>query len=505
MSFCRGLTVGQRTLICFSSMLVLLLVVSMFWRSSVHQLGQELDEAVNGTGQKLRMAGDLRTEFKAMLADARGSQFSLVINLLLHKDAKGSETSVAAGCAACHDTGMQTEGVRRFEQGGVRLRRELAELRKINPSPEELQVIDEIGAAVDEWQTQYHRYLELAGSDRYEEAHGLMIDRIAPLLEKADAAAAGLMEVQRGRLARAAEGVDLVVAQNQRRAFLLMGLGLVLAASAFILLRSMSATLRRVSRRLLTGTGNVASASRQSAAASHALAHGASEQASSLSEANLATRGIGEVASANGQRARSATALAARSQTEFTTAQELLTGTQRAMSEAAEASKKMAGILRVIDEIAFQTNILALNAAVEAARAGEAGMGFAIVADEVRALARRCAEAAEQIGSLVTDASRKNADSAASLGHFEESLRRLIEDSSGLGRLLAEVDTGSQEQNRGLHQLAASLQRMDEVTHANAGVAEESAAAAAHLEDQAHELDAAAVELNLLIGNTQTS
>jgi methyl-accepting chemotaxis protein len=501
---CRNLTVGQRTLLCFGAMLTLLLVVSGFWRASVLELGGSLDEAVNRTARKLRLAGDLRTEFKTMWADARGAQFSLVIALLNEKDAKGKDDSVSAGCLACHSDGMRDDGHKRFLAGGARLRGELAELRKLEPSESEAKLLDEIALAVSDWEAMYNRYLDLAAADKYDEGHDMMVEQIAPLLEKADGSVAALMEAQREALARAAERVDPELASNQRRAIVLVGLGLMLGAAVFVLMRKMTARLRKVTWELQRGTGQVASAAQQSSSASASLAQGASEQAASLTEANGAGGSIGEVARGNRERAESALRLAAQSQEEVGGARRMLSETRAAMQEAEAAAKKMTGILRVIDEIAFQTNILALNAAVEAARAGESGLGFAVVAEEVRSLARRCAEAANQIGGLVSDSSRKNADSVASLGRFDEALERLTEGSEALERILGEVSSGSQKQNQGLDQLAVSLQRMDEVTHANAGVAEENASAAAHLEDQARQLDAAAAELNCMVSGGQT-
>jgi len=501
---CRNLTVGQRTLICFGAMLTLLLVVSGFWRASVLGLGGSLDEAVNRTARKLRLAGDLRTEFKAMWADARGAQFSLVIALLNDKDARGKDDSVSAGCLACHSDGMRDDGHKRFLDGGVRLRKELAELRKLEPTVAEVKLLDEIARSVSDWESLYSRYLDLAAADKYDEGHDLMTEQITPLLERADASVAALMETQRQALARAAEQVNPELASNQMRAIVLVGLGLMLGAAVFLLMRKMTAGLRKVAWELQRGTGQVSSAAQQSSAASASLAQGASEQAASLSEANGAGGSIGEVARENRKRAEEALRLAAQSEQEVGGARRMLSETRAAMQEAESAAKKMAGILRVIDEIAFQTNILALNAAVEAARAGESGLGFAVVAEEVRSLARRCAEAAKQISGLVSDSSRKNADSVESLGRFEEALVRLTEGSEALERILTEVSAGSQKQNQGLDQLSVSLHRMDEVTHANAGVAEENASAAAHLEDQARQLDAAAAELNCMVSGERT-
>lgn len=500
----NNLTVGQRTLTCIGLMIGLLVIICLFWRASVHDLGGSLDEAVNLTAKKLRLAGDLRTEFKTMLADARGAQFSLVILLLQEKDAKGKEDSTSAGCAMCHSREMQEGGHRRFTDGGGRLRRELAALRETNPSEAERELLDSISRDVEEWLTLYNAYLGMAEADRYDEAHNVMTGKIAPLLGRADQAVESLMDAQRDALARAAASVDGTIGRNRLRAAILIGVGLLLGGFVFFTVRAMNQSLRGVTAEVERGTASVAEAARQSAAASAALAQGASEQASSLSEAAAAGTDIGKVARNNEQGAQEASTMAERSERESGQARELLSSTRAAMRQAEAASAKMATILRVIDEIAFQTNILALNAAVEAARAGEAGLGFAVVADEVRTLARRCAEAAQQISGLVSDASAKNRETSLGLGRFDEALNRLTGANAGLRTLLAGVATGSRNQHRDVEQLNGSLRRMDEVTQANAGVAEESAAAAAHLEQQAATLGSAALVLSRLVGGAQS-
>ena len=505
MRWYKNLTVGGRTSACFAVMVCLLLAISLCWRASVQQLGGSLDRAVNVTAKKLQLAGDLRTEFKHMRAEARGAQFSLVIRLLNEKDSKGKDDATSAGCLMCHSAEMQERGRLEFVAGGERLRKELAHLKSLEASKEELALLGEVSQAVGEWETMYTEYLHLAERDQYDEAHDVMTEKISPLLEKADGQVAELMTAQRKALEVAAAAVDEETSDNQVQAVALVGLGLALGVAMMFMIRMMTKDLRRVAEGVYSGTDSVAAAARQAAASSVSLARGASEQAASLTEASEASEAIGGEARSNEDRARSATAMAQRSQADFQEVRGLLEGTRRAMSEAEAASGKMTSILRVIDEIAFQTNILALNAAVEAARAGEAGLGFAVVADEVRTLARRCAEAAQQIGSLVADAAGKSHDTAASLGRFDSLLNRLEEGSVGLCRLLDDVNAGSRKQNQRLEELSRALRTMDDVTQASAGVAEESAASAAHLEKQAEGLSSAAASLTRFVGSARNN
>src|SRR5437899_8385538 len=125
-----------------------------------------------------------------------------------------------------------------------------------------------------------------------------------------------------------------------------------------------------------------------------------------------------------------------------------------AMTDITTSSGKISKIIKVIDEIAFQTNILALNAAVEAARAGEAGLGLAVVADEVRNLAQRCAQAARDTASLIEDSIATSRDGNARLDQMTGAVRAMTENSLRVKTLVDEVNQGSQEQARGMEQIS---------------------------------------------------
>jgi len=170
-----------------------------------------------------------------------------------------------------------------------------------------------------------------------------------------------------------------------------------------------------------------------------------------------------------------------------------------------ESSRQIAGIVSVIEGIAFQTNILALNAAVEAARAGEQGRGFAVVASEVRSLAGRSAEAAKEIKILIeasvdrVSRGAELADSAgATMGDMVQATRRVSD-------LLSEINAASREQSSGIAQVGEAVTQMDQVTQQNAALVEQMAAAAASLKTQADELVQAMAHFNVVDAAYTTS
>jgi methyl-accepting chemotaxis protein/methyl-accepting chemotaxis protein-1 (serine sensor receptor) len=176
-----------------------------------------------------------------------------------------------------------------------------------------------------------------------------------------------------------------------------------------------------------------------------------------------------------------------------------------AMEGIRASSQDIAKIIKVIDEIAFQTNILALIAAVEAARAGEAGMGFAVVADEVRNLAQRCAQAAKDTAELIEESITKSNDGKTKVDQVAVAIRAITEESSKVKTLVDEVNLGSQEQTRGIEQVAKALTQMERVTQQAAANAEESAAAAEQLTAQASTLMDVVGQLSAMVGGAEAS
>jgi methyl-accepting chemotaxis protein len=169
------------------------------------------------------------------------------------------------------------------------------------------------------------------------------------------------------------------------------------------------------------------------------------------------------------------------------------------IEEISVASDETSKIIKTIDDIAFQTNLLALNAAVEAARAGESGAGFAVVAEEVRNLAMRSAEAAKVTASLIDEIVQKVHNGKDIVTKTSETFKQVNESSSSVGTIISEITTASNEQSQGIEQITIAISQIDIVTQQNASTAEESASASEELNAQAETIADMLLDLQLLV------
>jgi|TARA_R110000851_G_scaffold106833_3_gene226507 methyl-accepting chemotaxis protein-2 (aspartate sensor receptor) len=215
------------------------------------------------------------------------------------------------------------------------------------------------------------------------------------------------------------------------------------------------------------------------------------QQAASLEETAASMEQLTATVKQNADNARQGSTLASDASATAARGGEAVGEVVITMHGIAESSKKISDIIGVIDSIAFQTNILALNASVEAARAGEQGRGFAVVATEVRNLASRSADAAKQIRALI-ETSAGQVEQGSNL--VEGAGRRMEEIMASVKRvadIMDEISAASMEQSDGIEQVNQAVSQMDEVTQQNAALVQESATAAASLEEQAAQLESA--------------
>jgi methyl-accepting chemotaxis protein len=260
-----------------------------------------------------------------------------------------------------------------------------------------------------------------------------------------------------------------------------------------------SNSLGRLTDALAGNSDQVESLSAGVRSASQSLAQGSSQQAASLEETSASTEEITAVTRQNVQNSQTAAAVMTEVHEHIQDGNRTLELMVVSMNEINAASGKISKIIKVIDEIAFQTNILALNAAVEAARAGESGLGFAVVADEVRNLAQRSAQAAKDTASMIEESIGTSNDGRAKLGELSDMIRMITESAAKVKSLVDSVSVGSREQARGIEQIAGAVTQMDRMTQTTAQSAQESASASDNLAGQARALNEVVLQLRALV------
>lgn len=208
------------------------------------------------------------------------------------------------------------------------------------------------------------------------------------------------------------------------------------------------------------------------------------------------------VAKENAQKAGHANTLMSEASQVVHSANQTMDNLMRAMEDISRASQDTQKIIKTIDEIAFQTNLLALNAAVEAARAGEAGAGFAVVAEEVRNLAMRAAEAARNTATLIEGTVKRISEGSQVVGKTGDAFSQVTVATSRVGEIVEEIAAASREQAQGIDQITHAVREVDGVVRQNASNAERAASTSQELSTQAELVKELVAELSDLVGRT---
>ncbi len=472
------MNLSKRLLASFGAMLGLVLLLSAATLLVTRDLAGELDRAANITARQQYLAGLVSAGAAELTSLERGTVLAALLADKARVDGYQQQFRVRA------------EGVQKA----------LSDLSKMAESREEsarLRSLDQQAALV----VQAHEEMRQAIANQQMDAGmAIFAQKVQPQLEEIGHQALSLVDRQNRDLATASAASATRSSRSSAVTVTLMLIALGVGAGVFWTVRHASSSLQDLAFRMSQSAENVSGAASLVSSASQSLAEGASEQAASLEQTSASTEEIASITRKNADHALQVAGLMQQSAEGASGVNTSLDRMVEQMREIGNSSNKIARIIKVIDEIAFQTNILALNAAVEAARAGEAGLGFAVVADEVRNLAQRCAQAARDTAGLIEDSIATSRDGNARLDQMTESIRTMTQNGARVKSLVDEVNLGSQEQARGMDQIARVVLQMEQVTQKTATGAEEGASAGTELNEHADSLRELVSEMRLMVG-----
>ncbi len=474
----RPMTIGKKLLGSFGVMLATAIALSLgaFWQ--VRSLTADLNNAVHVTARKQALAGEIEAATGQMtIADE-----NLLIGSILQRPA------------------MVTQGKDQFRAQMALTQRALADYQTVveaGNSPEALNALQQGLASV----SRAHEDM-LANLDKgqFDAVQKTFDEAVLPRAKEIGVQSQGLVDQEKTRLAEVIRSAE---SDSTRGMWMIAMLFLAsLAAGAVVLwvIRQANSQLHSLALEVATGSRRVGRAAAQVSSASQSLAQYASEQAAALEETSASMQEMRAVTHKNNDNSRGTASLMNASMEKVGAAELTIREMSVSMHEISVSGEKITKVVKLIDDIAFQTKILSLNAAVEAARAGTAGAGFAVVAEQVGHLAQECAEAARSTAEMIDGTVAGVRDGSQKLVKAAEAIQEVVKHSGQVKVLVDEVHMGSQEQARGIDQVARAVTQMQEVTQKTASNAEEGAASGRELDGHAERLNTLVGKMHELVG-----
>jgi methyl-accepting chemotaxis protein len=473
-------SIRTKLLACFVLVVVAAGATATYSLYTLRHIRSQMREEIVGSTTRLEQSLQIATG----IANMRSSMRGVTLFALTHNDGPFAKARSAFGNTAAEMRkvvqGSETSGLTAQDQAAI----------------------NAIRLALDQWVDNFQQFADWCAAGQAQQANEIALKKITPLMDTLQKNASAFGQANSARRDRAIAATESGIQRNELVMLMITALVLLAAGGGFFQVTGLARTLKEVSETVAEGAQQVAQVAAHVSASSQELARGSSENAGSLEETSVALTQISSMAGRNTENSRNAVGIVAHSVEKFTQTNQALDGMVLAMGEISGSSHKISKIIKVIDEIAFQTNILALNAAVEAARAGEAGLGFAVVADEVRNLSQRCAQAARDTASLIEESIAKSENGEFKVNDVAETIRTVTGEAAQVQTLVDEVNLGSQEQARGLDQIGQTITQLEHAGQNTAATAEETAAAAEQLAAQSATLTNISRQLRTLVEGT---
>ena len=473
-----GLTLRTKFLGGIIALLVMIAALTLTSMRAMSSLNAGLDHLAHRMAQR----ADRTSQLVQSLSDISGRHQALLLHSILN-DAAGVDQNRRA----------VAEAERRIDNL-------FTELTPLIDAPADKRLAGDLQARMLAIRPVSEEVAQLIQKQQMTDALKLVSERLLPAYDDLQRNAREFLVNQRDRMSSDTQDIQASASSTRVLAYIFVALTIGCSLIITLVVRQMSGALGNMGSQVSEGAREVARAAAQMGSISQSLAQGASEQAVSLEQTSASSEQVNQMVQRNAKSSREAA--------EYTNdANRLLTGANQkleqmldSMRDISSSSERISKIIRVIDEIAFQTNILSLNAAVEAARAGEAGMGFAVVADEVRNLAQRCSQAAKDTSGLIEESIQHSKTGKVRLDEVAAAMRQVTDSALQVQRLSNEVNAGSEEQARAIEQISKAILQIQQVTQQTAASAEEGASAGSQMSAEAEHLQSAVSRMRGMLG-----
>jgi methyl-accepting chemotaxis protein len=477
------MTIGKKLFLSIGAVVVAALVMGVMTFVSLSRVGAGMDRVVNENVKRQYLANQMYINLTEMISLERGMQIQAVLKNQaaidkFHEDYRAELSKLQANIP------------------------QFAPLIVTPQGQEFLQAITSGSSRLGDFNEQLY---QKATNHDVDGSIALLTNEFIPFANQLQTGSANIAHLQIGLMAEEVKNVRSIQAQSTAISIFMVLLCLAVGVVVVFIVLGINRDLLATATSLSDGAAQIAAAATQVSSSSQSLAQGATEQAAAIEETSASAEQINSMARRSTDSSRATAALVAESQNRVGLANQNLEDMVVAMNDLADSSGQIAKIIKVIDEIAFQTNILALNAAVEAARAGEAGMGFAVVAEEVRNLAQRSAQAAKDTAALIEASIAKTSSSKEKVDQVAVTMRAITEESGRIKVLVDGVSQGSEEQSRGIEQIGKAITQIEKTTQNAAANSEESAAAAEELSAQSETLREVIGQLRMMVSSEEST
>jgi methyl-accepting chemotaxis protein len=472
----RTMKLGTRIALGFTGVLLLLMIIIGFALYNMSILNGQMRKIVEENFNKIELTFDLKEQFSEL------------------------NTSLAK-LFVVNNAEREQEIIKGFDNIRENYNKVYDELLKTPNRTEKGQILREkIKEAVENAKPINNQVIELVKDNRKLEAADLLISEAGPATEKIVSAADEYLALLEEYNQTEVKSAEQAFNNSLMLMFALGIIGIILGIVITIFItRGITKSINRVVDSLTEGSNQVAAASNQLSASSQQLAEGSAEQSTSLEETSSTLEESTSMIQQITENTKQAALLSDQAKEAVDKGNLEMQEMTESMNEIKKSSDQISKVIKVIDDIAFQTNILALNAAVEAARAGEAGMGFAVVAEEVRNLAQRSAQAAKDTAEMIENNIELSEKGVNVTKRVQEALVEVTAQAKKINDIMEEIAASSQEQSQGISQINSAIAQMETVVQQNAANAEESASASEELSAQANNLKDIVKQLVILV------